>query len=440
MATRKHQGELRVSGSQQRELLCWGSRGFGSCTARMLAVAFILLLSSCGSNEEEAAEVSLTAVPASEVPEKLTAGQPLQWTPEPESPVFVEVVYEVSARPLKGVRVHSADRPDQLNGFILEEMAAGRILHPAMGVEPNQSVPRFWVGYRLVDRTPHDIHHFQWLGASHESHLDLATGELPSRAEYSGLFAVLRQPVELQIVKGKDGEVTVNVGEEISTLVPGTWSELFVAEQSYTPDELFMAMEKALEIDGHAPLDVEGLKASIRIQFPHGDARVLYLKISALLYSDVKVSTSDALFEWQRAIRLSRDGPYPEALLAVEKVLLAVPSYRHAIERWAKLQDLIASGAEASFIEGRIVYPSGAPDDKLRALWQKYHAGIVALSTPEGTEDVAVATAPVEEGRFRIAVPSGSYRLSVAVPGFDAVEQLVNVKGRTEIDVPLARR
>lgn len=414
----------------------------------LLAALALALIFPFGPGDEEVAEAPSAALPSSEAfaPRAVKDPPAPALVPEsaPERPVFVEVVYEIGAHPLKGLLVHRADRLDQLNGFVFEETPSGRMLHPAMGVEPDSAVsPRLWVGYRLVERILHDVRHFQWLGKSRESRLDLATGELPAQDELlarGGLFSVLRPPVELKLEGGEKGEVRVNAGAETRALVPGEWTELFAAEQSYTPDELFQAMASAFKGKSGVPLDERGLKDGIRMRFPRGDARVLHFRVSAFLHGEVKVAASDALFEWRRAVRLSEEGPYPAALAALEKVLLAVPGHHQAVERWAALQDLVASGAEPSSIDGTLAFPPGAPDDALRTLWGKYHAGIVALADPKGPEDVALATAPVEDGRFRLAAPSGTYRLWVDVPGFKVVERLVEVKGRTKVDVPLAGR
>lgn len=421
---------------------------FGLLAVLALALTFLFLP---GEEEEVAiapsAAVPASAapsatVPASQAPKPRALEEPPAPVPEPERPVFVEVVYEVGVYPLKGKRVHLADRPDRLNGFVLEETPSGPLLHPAMGEAP-AAPPRLWVGYRLVDLFQHDTGHFQWLGASRDSRLELATGELPSRPDLlarGGLFSLLRQPVELKLEREEDGEVRVSTGAETRPLVPGEWTELFAAEQTYTPDELFQAMVAAFEgIDG-PQLDERALEDNIRTRFPRSDAQKLYLRLSVLLHGDVEVAATDVLSEWRRAVRLSVEGPYPAALEALEKVLLAVPGHRQAVERWAAVQDLVAKGAEASIIEGRLAFPPGTPDEALRALWRKYHPGVAAVADPKAPEDVALATAPVEDGRFRLAVPSGTYRLSVAVPGFEVVERLIEVKGRTEVDVPLAGR
>ncbi|MBW1813419.1 MAG: hypothetical protein JRJ39_07030, partial [Deltaproteobacteria bacterium] len=170
---------------------------------------------------------------------------------------------------------------------------------------------------------------------------------------------------------------------------------------------------------------------------PGKDSIPIYVRIYAIYHGKVKLGKFDVLHEYNKAVQFELKGPYKDAQASIEKVISAVPGHKGSLLLWNRIRVLQKQDAEPSLLEGKLVFSSGLPTTEQKAVWEKYHSGIAIVTSPDASAETVIVFDQIKEGLFFLPVPSGTYRLTVYVPGFETFEKPVKIKGKTKIDVLL---
>ena len=162
-----------------------------------------------------------------------------------------------------------------------------------------------------------------------------------------------------------------------------------------------------------------------------------HARLIAINHGPAQLAAADLAIAWAGAQRMAREGPYEDALAALETVLDALPEHPRAGRLFGQVLDLVEAGAVAARGDGRLAFPAGQPDEGLRAVWALHGGGFAIFERlGEGPGAGRVATV-IEDDAFTTHLPAGDYRVVVEVPGFAAAELEVSIEGETAFDVPL---
>ncbi len=389
-----------------------------------------------GLSEGEPPRVAAaTAPPAG----KCEFGTPTRAEPSPTEPiddqtqnaVLVELIYELDAVPLADRPLPSAATDREPRGYVLLKRGAAHPtdLYPARGEPlPEEDQPVLWIGVRyrnlLFDRL-----------ADRKTLRAAATGRYRLDEADLGLIAPV---IPFQAVLEKDGTVRTDSGDCEVLLKAGDHVPVAVAERAFEREafaDTLIAGVRGRNPDA-AP-DRAKLIEQLSAAFPGDEPIRFYGRLSVIHHGEVRIGAFDVLHEWREARRLAVEGPYVWAREALQNVLAVVPDHEAALTLLAQVSELIANNAEAATISGRVVFATGHPTEEERATWRQFGSGFASLARPGDAAGSGIASAPIEDGRFVIHVPTGEYRLTVAVPGLEPVERIIDVEGDTEINVPV---
>ena len=365
---------------------------------------------------------------------------------EPPVYPFVEIVYEFNTQPLKDQPLEVRSTPEDLNGYFLRRSPdlLRPKLYPAMGkpfTEPAKET--MFIGYKVQNLTDHSFRDYQTLETlADKGALSIDTGKEPSVAlsfQSLGLFGVVRPGIPVSVKRENEDELKIAAGGKAIVVKQGETKEIFSKEEKHTPEEwlkIYTEIMKKLGAEESA-LELDHLRNDFTAMSPEGEPVTLYVRISAVHYGNVNVMNLDILNEWKTAEEKLSKGPYEEAKASLKNVLAAAPEHRNALRLYDQLISMEKEGKKPSQLRGKIVFPAGLPDKKLKDFWNEYSEGLAAIGLENASEDQTIAVTPVKDGAFALMIPSGKYQLTVSVPGFSIYRQKVTVEGTTNVDVQL---
>ncbi len=221
-------------------------------------------------------------------------------------------------------------------------------------------------------------------------------------------------------------------------LARGDEAELATAERAVTREEFvdgILAAYAGLGID-EAP-SRKAIEREAEAIFGPMDKITFHARIVAINHGPAEQVAADLAVAWAEAQRMAREGPYEDALAALETVLDALPEHPRAGRLFGQVLDLVEAGAVAALAKGRLAFPEGQPDEGLRAVWAVHGGGFVIFEPLGEAPAAGRVAAVIEEDGFTTYLPAGEYRVIVEVPGFAAAELEVSIEGETAFDVPL---
>jgi len=317
---------------------------------------------------------------------------------------LLEIAYLASDRPFVGSVFPPAPRTARLDGYVLQTAAnvsPGR-LYPAMGSPvPAPEQVKFWLGKRTIDLSSRPAYDQRELVAVGDAATVDTKHRSPEELRDGGARLAAERPnLDIRIEQQPTG-FRVEVGGESITVAHG---ESAVLHESSSSD----------------------------------DGAESYYRVVAAAHGKIEVATFDAARQWELSGRLLREGPYQDALEAAERVLLAAPQHEQALKRWAKIRALLESGATPSMLEVRLAFPGGVDSQPLIETWKTDPAGVVALAPPEAPPGEIQYAATIYSSTVRLPVPSGEYRVSLYLSGFQRFDQEIEIHGTTKLEIPLA--
>ncbi|MCP3874274.1 MAG: hypothetical protein GY699_14105 [Desulfobacteraceae bacterium] len=416
------------------------------CFILALILWMVFLPLSCSKedkNKEKEKIVSHEPVtPKSKKPEHKVPKKQVIKDKNPKKHLFVELVYEIGRRPFDKKRVSRPDEAARLNGYVLEgkNSSAEKILYPAMGKKwPNQKEVVFWVGYRIVDRVA-DPMRYQALACSKKREFELITGEdssIEGLIQNGCFFATLLPKIKVGIALDKQYLFTLSLSDKTIKIDKTQNKPILIKELIFKPGELAATIAGTFKKMGYVQTekDLDGLSMDLKSIFPESTEDRIYLRLSAKVHTLTGVGKFDLKSQWEKADKALLEGPYEDALKALEKVLLAVPIHAEALRRWGIAKNLVAQKNKPAVISGEIIFPEGMPTEKQKRIWKKYHSGYAILSKQGTSEKQAMTYAVISDNRFRLTVPTGTYRLRVSIPGFKEYDQPMKTGPVNELQI-----
>ena len=355
-------------------------------------------------------------------------------------PLLLELVYEISRSPFESP-VLPQKSAGPLNGYILETSSGKPVLYPATGEEAPADAGKLFIGFHVINQAlPHSTSflHLERSAVDRAKFHTQETPGIPALLSNLGPFAVLVQPATVGVSVDPSG-INLEAAGKTWKLRPGESATLVESSEELTGGNLFEKYAEARKAQGLPQQETSDkyIQEDLSTFFPADSPSKFYLRLSAHFHGPVQVSAFDVLAEWNRAQQKLSEGPYEEALQALENVLTAAPYHAEALRLWSRAKQLAESGKNPAAIKCLLVFPAGAPTEKQKTLWEKFHEGIATLGLPEGDPDRALANSAVQDGSFTLAAPSGTYRLRVLVPGFLPFEQMLELKDKQEIEIAL---
>ena len=367
--------------------------------------------------------------------------------PSQEPPCFVEIIYELDTkRQLENRPSGWRSMPSQLNGYMRRGRVgtASKALICAMGtLRPADPSSGYWIGYSVQNLTDHRFRDYQVVKPLKGRELKIDAGREPPplhAAAAMGMFGLLRPSLSVTVFHDKkQGGIVIECEGKSHKVVPGKRIELATKKKSQRSEDWINEFLKNLKDMGvdEKTVRTEDLRNDLRAIARPEEPLTLYTRLSAIHHGAVPVAREDVLYQWKSARSKLLSGPYREAKDLLERVIAAVPEHRQALRLYDHVLTLEAAGSKPSRINGKLIFPDGMPSEKQKTVWRKFHAGIAAVAKPTAPRGTAMATAPVIDGGFAISLPSGKYRLTVAVPGYRVYQEDHHVEGETAVEVRL---
>ncbi len=351
---------------------------------------------------------------------------------------LIEIIYELDLRALDGrpLPTFETDATVDPDGYVLVADPAGGppILYQALDAPaPKGPETGLWAALRFRD-------HLAGVGADTKTLEPIAA--LPYSPDLQSTSAIT-PTFDITISEVDDGDIVVAVGGVAHRLAPGAPTAIAVGERTVTLDEFADAVLKTYAAAGVPQAGMpsrEAVLAEVGPLASGDDGVTFHARVVAVDHGPVALAEVDLATTLDDARRLAREGPYEDALAALETLLDAMPRHAGAARLFHRVLDLVEAGAAPARAVGRIAYPAGQPDDATRTLWAEAHTGFAMFARPDDPGGSAIIAIPVRDGTFAVHLPAGRYRLTVDVPGFEAATLDITLDGETEIDVPLVHR
>lgn len=349
---------------------------------------------------------------------------------------LVEIIYEFDFRSLDGRPLPTSSRDVEADpqGYILADSGSAerRVLYPAMGAPlPETSATGLWAALRFRDRLT---------GAGVDAKTLEPIAALPYSPNLQPATAIT--PVfNIAVTEVDDGDIVVEVDGIAQTLAPGVPMAVAVGDRTVSVDEFAGAVLEAYAKAGVPQAGMpsrEAVLEEVQLFALGGDEVTFHARLVAVNHGPVTLADIDLAKTLNDARRLSREGPYEEALAALETLLDVMPRHAEAARLFHEMLDLVEAGATPARAIGTVRFPAGQPDDRIRALWKASHKGFALFARPDDPPGSAIMAIPVQDGAFAAHLPAGTYRLTISIPGFAKNEIEITLNGETKIDVPLA--
>lgn len=351
---------------------------------------------------------------------------------------LIEIVYELDLRALDGrpLPTFETDARVDPEGYVLVADPAGGppVLYQALDAPlPASPETGLWAALRYRDHLA-------------DPSADAKTLEPVVALPYSPDLqstAAITPGFDITISEVDDGDVVVTVGGVSHTLAPGAPTAVAVGERTVSLDEFADAVLKTYTAAGVPQADMPSRAAVLAevALLASGDGGVTFhARVVAVDHGPVTLAEVDLATTLDDARRLAREGPYEDALAALEALLDAMPRHVEAARLFHQVLDLVEAGATPAQAVGTVSFRDGQRDDAAQALWAEAHAGFAMFARPDDPAGSAIMAIPVRNGAFAAYLPAGRYRLTVDVPGFEAATLDITLDGETEIDVPLVVR
>ena len=345
---------------------------------------------------------------------------------------LVEIVYELDTAPLDLYPTPGDDPTADPRGYVIGRI--GPTVPARLYVASGEAVPAppedgLWVATRFRNNLE---------GPAADAKRLLVVSQFPFAPDFTSPSGI--QPALAATLSGFAGGVATFAaqGGDIA-LADGEEAEIASATRPVTREEFTDGVLAA-----YAGLGIEDAPSRAAIDreaeaiFGPATEITFHARLIAINHGPVELAAADLAVAWAEAQRMAREGPYEDALAALETVLDALPDHPRAGRLFGQVLDLVEAGAVAAWADGRLVFPAGQPDEGLRAVWALHGGGFAIFERLGETPAAGRVAAVIEEDAFTTHLPAGDYRVIVEVPGFAAAALDVSIEGETAFDVPLS--
>lgn len=345
---------------------------------------------------------------------------------------LVEIVYELDTAPLDLYPTPGDDPTADPRGYVIGRI--GPTVPARLYVASGEAVPAppedgLWVATRFRNNLE---------GPAADAKRLLVVSQFPFAPDFTSPSGI--QPALAATLSGFAGGVATFAaqGGDIA-LADGEEAEIASATRPVTREEFTDGVLAA-----YAGLGIEDAPSRAAIDreaeaiFGPATEITFHARLIAINHGPVELAAADLAVAWAEAQRMAREGPYEDALAALETVLDALPEHPRAGRLFGQVLDLVEAGAVAARADGRLAFPAGQPDEGLRAVWALHGGGFAIFERLGETPAAGRVAAVIEEDAFTTHLPAGDYRVIVEVPGFAAAALDVSIEGETAFDVPLS--
>jgi hypothetical protein len=348
---------------------------------------------------------------------------------------LVEFVYELDLSSLNGrpLPTFEADATADPDGFVIVSSASGGplVLYQAMNTPlPQSPETGLWAALRFRDYLA---------GGAVDVKMLEAVAALPYSPTLQSSTSIT-PGFDIAIAEISDGTIVVDVDGISHTLILDEPAVIAVGERTVTLDAFADAVLETYAAAGVAQVNMpsrEAVLEEVALYAFGGDEVSFHARVVAVNRGQVALAEVDLATTLEDARRLSREGPYEEALAKLETLLDVMPRHGEAGRLFHEMLDLVEAGTVPAHVAGTVSFPPGQPDDTIRALWEASFEGYALFARPDDPPGSAHIAIPIREGAFAAHLPAGTWRLTVSVPGLASSEVEITLDGESEIDVPL---
>ncbi|MFC2140548.1 hypothetical protein ACFLQ1_02370 [Candidatus Auribacterota bacterium] len=356
---------------------------------------------------------------------------------------FIEVVYEFDNHPLKDIPVTSTAKSADLNGYFLRQYQKQnkKILVPAMGkkIDLIPDTP-YLVGYRVLNRMDDDFKEYRTLKTFQNNLLKIDTLKEPNIQQSIldlEFFGPLRESVNILFEYDlKQNTLKITADNKEHTFKENKKATLFNEQKTKTIEEWIDNYLTILGVDKNQ-IDRNKLILDLKSIALEDNTIIIYSRITLISHGEVQIAKQDVLVQWQKAKDKLEKGPYDQAKSHLEQLLYLVPRHNQALKLYDTVLNLLEAKKTPSLIEGTLTFSTGMPNQIQKDLFKKYHAGIAGIADKNDSSNNLQAVSSIKDNKFKLYLPSGTYQLVVAVPGFKTFKEQINAIGRLKKNIQL---
>ena len=345
---------------------------------------------------------------------------------------LVEFIYELDLAPFEpGDLPQIHDEDGEATGYVIVPATTGTsgAVYQALDAPVPQSTELgLWAALRFRNHL---------FGSSGDPRTLEPVAGLPWSPDFKTIAGVAPQ-IDFSVTGIADGVLSLATGGTVRDVQPGAEVLVATAQRAVSADDFIDAVLAAYRAAGvTTPPAREAVARELKL-LPSQDGvfnfrgRLFVRNHGAMTLGDVDLETV-----WRDARRLAEEGPYEDALAALETLLDVLPRHVRAAQLFHRVLTFLEARSKPVELQGRVILPAGQPDETTLFLWNTYHQGFAIFSCGKKAAGTAEITVPVRDRGFSAHLPSGPCLMTVDVPGFDTAERKLILNEKVEIDVPL---